>query len=159
MQNPPPGPPSDQGPPPQPGQVPPAPQEHYQQPYQQPAYVQPAGGAGIDKRTGGLVAYLLWWVTGVIMLFAGKNDLDVKYHAAQSIVFFGSITAIQIVLEVVGNFVGILFLVNLLVWLFAFVMWIVVLIKVWSARGARFDIPIVGGVVRPWAERLAASVG
>ena len=73
MQNPPPGPPS--GPPP----------GYPQQPYQ------PATSS-VDKKTGSFLAYVLWWVTGLIMLFVGKGDPDIKYHAAQSVVFFGGIT-------------------------------------------------------------------
>src|SRR5437588_1311749 len=79
MQNPPgspPGPPS--GPPPG-------------QPMGQPSQ----SSTGMDKRTSSLLAYVLWWLTGIVFLFVGKDDSDVKYHAAQSIVFFGSYSIVQ----------------------------------------------------------------
>jgi uncharacterized membrane protein len=37
-------------------------------------------------------------------------------------------------------------------------MWIVCLYKAWSGGGARFEIPLVGGVVTPYAEQIANSV-
>ena len=144
MQNPPPGPP--------PGQVPPPPPGYPQQPYQQPA------ASGVDKKTGAFLAYLLWWVTGIIMLFVGRADPDVKYHAAQSTVFFGSITVINIVLNIVGSAVHALGFVSWLVWVFAVVIWIICMAKAWSGGGARFPIPLIGGVITPYAEQLANSV-
>jgi len=59
---------------------------------QNPPPAQSAGG--VDKRTGATLSYLLWWVTGIIFLFVGKNDPDIKFHAAQSIVFFAPISII-----------------------------------------------------------------
>jgi uncharacterized membrane protein len=148
MQNPPPGPPP--GPPPpgyprQPG--------YPQQPYQPAA-------TGIDKRTGAFLSYLLGWVTGLIMLFVGRGDPDIKFHAAQSIVFFGGLTVIRILLGIVGSFTlgGVIFLLNTLLALFGFVIWIIVLVKAWTGGGARFQIPLVGGVVTPYAEQVADSV-
>src|SRR5947209_15772301 len=130
MQNPPPGPPPSTPPPgPPPGNPPPG---GYQQgtppPYQQGGYQQPAASSGIDKRTGAFLAYLLGWITGLIMLFVGKNDPDVKYHAAQSLVFFGGLQVLSIILSIVGGIVhlfGFISIVGYLVGLFAFIMWIV----------------------------------
>ena len=141
MQNPPPGPPS--GPPP----------GYPQQPYQ------PATSS-VDKKTGSFLAYLLWWITGIIMLFVGRGDPDIKYHAAQSVVFFGSISVIRVILGIVGSFTAgaAIFAISGLIQLFAIVIWIICMVKAWSGGGARFPIPIVGGVVTPYAEQLANSV-
>lgn len=171
MQNQPPGPPP--GPPPSnppPGQPPGNPPPGYESGTPPPSY-QPAtpsggyqstAGSGIDKRTGALLSYLLWWVTGIIFLFVGKNDPDVRYHAAQSTVFFGGITVVQIVLDIIagiGHGLGLLVLISWLIGLFGFIMWIYCLSKAWSGGGARFQIPLVGGVVTPYAEQIANSVG
>jgi uncharacterized membrane protein len=140
MQNPPPGPPPG-GPP--------------------PSYPPPSAAGGIDKKTGAFLSYLVGWITGLIFLFVSKNDPDVKYHAAQSVVFFGSITAINVLIDIATGvvhalwFLGFLgFLINI----FAFVIWIVCLVQSFSNNGARFPIPLVGGVVTPYAEQLASSV-
>jgi uncharacterized membrane protein len=146
MQNPPPGPP--------PGQVPPPPPGYPQQPYQQ------STTSGVDKKTGSFLAYLLWWITGLVMLFVGKGDPDIKYHAAQSIVFFGAISVIRIVLGIVGDFTlgAAIFAISALIQLFAIIIWIICMVKAWSGGGARFPIPLLGGVITPYAEQLANAV-
>ena len=179
MQNPPPGPPpgGDQpGYPPQggqppgyppPGQQPPGyPPQGYQQPpyqqqYQQPPY-QAAGG--VDKKTGAILSYLLGWLTGIIFLFVGKNDPDVKYHAAQSIVFFGGMTVVYWAIDILGIIINSLavdalfLLVRLVLGVFTVVVWIMCLVRANSYGGARFTIPVVGSLVTPYAEQLANAV-
>jgi uncharacterized membrane protein len=119
--------------------------------------------SGVDKKTGATLSYLFWWITGLIFLFVGKNDPDIKFHAAQSIVFFGAITVVRIVLALIGAFlpagVGfVLGLISLLILLFALVVWVMALYKAWTSEGARFNLPLVGGFVAPYAEQLAAAV-
>jgi len=162
MQNPPPGPPPSTPPPgPPPGAPPPGGyQPSTPPPYQGGGY-QPAASAGIDKRTGAFLSYLLWWITGLIFLFVGKNDPDVKYHAAQSLVFFGSVSVIDFVLRILANAsyaLGFLGIIAGLIWLFAVIIWVVCLYKAWSGGGARFQIPIVGSFITPYAEQIANSV-
>lgn len=149
MQNPPPGPPSGGQPP------------SYPPPGQPPGY-QPAA-AGIDKKTGAILSYLLGWVTGVIFLFVGKNDPDVRYHAAQSVVFFGGMTVVFWVVRILGGFFGlpisILFaLVMFALIIYNFVVWIMCLVQAANGNGARFQIPLVGSLVTPYAEQLANAV-
>src|ERR1700694_79799 len=62
---------------------------------------QPMASSGMDKKTAALLSYLVVWVTGIIFLFVGKDDPDVKYHAAQSVVFFGGIFIIEILVNIV----------------------------------------------------------
>jgi uncharacterized membrane protein len=177
MQNPPPGPPPGGQPPsyPPPGGQPPGYQPPggqppgYQPPggqppgypppgYQQPGYQQP-GAAGVDKKTGAMLSYVLWWITGIIFLFVSK-DPDVKFHAAQSTIFFGSISVIGAILDAAGAyFFGFLGFIAFLVWLFGVVVWVMALMRANSGGGARFALPWVGGVVGPYAEQLASSVG
>ena len=120
----------------------------------------PATGTGMDKKTAALLSYLLQWVTGIIFLFVGKNDPDVKYHAAQSVVFFGSIFVINLILQIISGVtgLGILGIVYDVIWIAQLVAWIYCLYKAWTGNGARFEIPIVGGVVTTYAEQLAARV-
>lgn len=168
MQNPPPGPPPGGQPPggqPPPGYQPPGgqppgyPPPGGQQPGYPPPGYQPPATSGIDKKTGAILSYLLWWITGIIFLFVGKNDPDVKFHAAQSTIFFGSISLIGIVLDVVGTYTfGFLGLISFLVWLFGVIVWIMCLIQANSSGGARFPIPWVGGVIAPYAEQLANAI-
>jgi uncharacterized membrane protein len=121
----------------------------------------PATGTGTNKRLGAVLSYLFWWISGIVLLFAGKEDGDVKYHAAQSVVFFGAVSALRLLLGVFAGVLGlrpVLLPLSGLLFLFAFVIWIVCLCRAWIDRGERFELPLVGGLVKPYAERLAASV-
>jgi uncharacterized membrane protein len=121
--------------------------------------MQPASSSGIDKKTGSWLSYLLGWLTGIIMLFVGKNDPDVKFHAAQSTVFFGSLFILQIIFTyVLGSFAGVFGVIGYLIGLVGFVYWIIALVKAFSGNGQRFELPLVGGFIAPYAERLASSV-
>jgi len=123
--------------------------------------MQPASQGGIDKKTGSWLSYLLWWITGIIMLFVGKNDPDVKYHAAQSIILFGSYSVIQLILRILGSIdvLGfIIGIISLLLFIAAVVLWIMLLVKAFQGNGERFEVPVIGGVITPYAEQLANSV-
>jgi uncharacterized membrane protein len=149
MQNPPPGPP--------PGGQPPYPPPGGQQPGYPPPGYQSAGG--VDKKTGAILSYLLWWVTGIIFLFVGK-DPDVKFHAAQSTIFFGGVFVIDFILNRIGAFTltGLLGLISFLIWLFAVVVWVMALVRANSTGGARFPLPLVGNFIAPYVEQLANAV-
>ncbi len=118
----------------------------------------PSAASGVDKRTGSTLAYLVVWITGIIFLFVGKNDPDVKYHAAQSVVTFGGLTVLQVALDIVGGYVGVFTALAGLVGLAQFLCWLYCLYRAWTGGGARFQIPVIGGLVTPYAEQLANSV-
>jgi uncharacterized membrane protein len=124
---------------------------------------QPGGmsSTGMDKKTAALLSYLVTWITGIIFLFVGKNDPDIKYHAAQSIVFFGGITVIEILVNIVttiSSALGFLSWLNFVLNIVVLVGWIYCLYKAWTGNGARFEIPVVGSIVTPNAELLASRV-
>src|SRR5438132_12702833 len=92
------------------------------------------GSAASNSKTNVILCYLLWWITGIIFLFVGKNDPDVKFHAAQSTIFFGSISIIGFVLREISGFTGlalgaILALVSFAIWLFGVIVWIMCLVR------------------------------
>ncbi|WP_245746469.1 DUF4870 domain-containing protein [Nocardia altamirensis] len=117
---------------------------------------------GLDKKTSAILAYALGWLTGIIFLFVGRNDPDVKFHASQSIVFFGAVAVVNVVLSIVGSLLGalgILFsLAGLVVAVFAVVVWIMAMVRANSVGGVRAELPIVGKFTAPYADRLANSV-
>ncbi|MBH0779356.1 DUF4870 domain-containing protein [Nocardia bovistercoris] len=118
---------------------------------------------GPDKKTSAVLSYALGWVTGIVFLFVGKHDPDVKFHASQSIVFFGAVSALNIVLSIVGSLLGALGIVfslaGLALGVFAVVVWIMAMVAANSSSGVRVELPLVGKFVAPYADRLAASVG
>ena len=127
----------------------------------------PAGGPvavaatseGLAENVAGLLCYLAGWITGIIFLLIDKRPF-VKFHAAQSIVVFGGLHIISVVLGIflgVSLFSGGLhlfgpgFLVLHLVNLVAFVLWILLMIKAY--QGERFKLPVVSDL----AESIAGK--
>ncbi|MFE5286856.1 DUF4870 domain-containing protein [Nocardia sp. NPDC056611] len=129
--------------------------------FSQPPANQPQS-AGLDKKTSAILSYALGWLTGIIFLFLGKNDPDVKFHASQSIVFFGAVSVLNFVLSIVGSLLGalgiIFSLAGLVVGLLALIVWIMAMVQANSTGGVRAPLPIVGKFIAPYADRLAGSV-
>ncbi|NKY48530.1 DUF4870 domain-containing protein [Nocardia cerradoensis] len=129
--------------------------------FSQPPANQPQS-AGLDKKTSAILSYALGWLTGIIFLFIGKHDPDVKFHASQSIVFFGAVSVLNVVLSIVGSLlgaVGIIFsLAGLVVAVFTVVVWIMAMVQANNTGGVRAALPIVGKFTAPYADRLANSI-
>jgi uncharacterized membrane protein len=74
----------------------------------------PAGatpvGATDDERTKGAIAYVLSWLTGIIVLIIAGDDKFLKFHAWQSIVFGIIATIVSLVLSFfcIGTIIGLL---------------------------------------------------
>lgn len=159
MQQPPPGPPEEPSEPsatPPPPMQPPPPMTEAPPPMAPPppAYSQPAmqSSSGMSRQTGSLIAYVLGWLTGIVMLFVSQ-DSEVKFNAAQSIVFFGGLSVINLVL----NFIPVIHYVTILISLFGFVCWIILLVRVSQNGGNRVEVPLVGAMVAQYAEKLVGA--
>jgi len=109
----------------------------------------------MDKKTAATITYLVTWVTGVIFLFLGKNDPDVKFHAARAIVTF---LPMQILITLAGLLPSPISYVSTVIWVGYIVTFVYCLYKAWTGNGARFEIPFLSGVVDPLAEQLASKV-
>lgn len=118
--------------------------------------------AGLNKKTSAILSYALGWLTGIIFLFVGKNDPDVKFHASQSILFFGTVSAVNIVLSILGSLLGalgiIFSLAGLALAVLTIVVWIMAMVQANNTGGVRAELPIVGKFTAPYADRLANSV-
>ncbi|KAA8888668.1 hypothetical protein F3087_12945 [Nocardia colli] len=116
----------------------------------------------MDKKISAILSYALGWLTGVIFLFVGKHDPDVKFHAAQSIVFFGAVSVLNIVLSIVGSFLGalgiIFSLAGLALSILTLIVWIMAMVQANKTGGARAALPIVGKFTARYADQLANSV-
>lgn len=114
---------------------------------------------GLDPKLAGLLCYILGIITGLIFFLIEKSNDVVRFHAAQSIVFSGSVIVLWIVLMIVGLILtsiswqlGNLFgLLSLVLWLGLFVVWVVLLIKGYS--GEKWKLPVLGDM----AERIASG--
>ncbi|MGD0956078.1 MAG: DUF4870 domain-containing protein [Candidatus Acidiferrales bacterium] len=117
----------------------------------------PAQGAGSTAQSGlaenvaGLLCYVLGWITGLIFFFIDKRPF-VRFHATQSIVVFGGLHIINIVLagifgmSLMGGFGGLSagVLLYWLIGLVGFVLWILLMIKAY--QNERFRVPVAADI-------------
>ena len=117
---------------------------------------------GPDKKTSAILSYALGWLTGIVFLYIAKNDPDVKHHAAQSTVFFGAVTILNIALSILGSLLGALGIVfslaGLALGLLALAVWITAMLRANKTGGHRAELPLVGKLTTPYAEKLAATI-
>ena len=113
-----------------------------------------AGAAASNKKTYTILAYVLGWIGGLIFLFVGKDDPDVKWNAAQSLLIFGGLSIVILILSFIP-FVG---LVGLLLWLVGFIFWVVFLIQSLQGNGERIPAPVIGSSIAPFVDQIAGAV-
>lgn len=144
----------------QPGQQYGQPGQQYGQPgqqYGQSQYGTPMAGPtsmGLEQNVAAGLSYVLGWVTGLVFFLMEKQNRFVRFHAMQSILFFGGLTVVDIVLSIAANIPG-LYLLTLctgpLVGLVALVGWIVLLIN--SFQGKYFKLPVIGDYAEKYANQ------
>lgn len=86
---------------------------------------------GLEQNVAGLLCYVLGWVTGIIFLILEKENQFVRFHAVQSIVVFGALTVVSIILSfipVIGWILG--YLIGIL----GFILWIVLMFKAYKGE-------------------------
>jgi uncharacterized membrane protein len=123
-----------------------------------PSQPQPMGGmpnaAGSNKKTYTILAYLLGWLTGLIFLFVGKDDPDVKWNAANSVVFFGGLSVLNVIL----GFIPVVNVLTVVVLVVGFIFWVMIMIQALQGTGQRIPIPGVGQYINKYVDQLANSV-
>jgi uncharacterized membrane protein len=119
----------------------------------QPAPMGGTGAVGSNKKTYTVLAYILGWIGGLIFLFVGKDDPDVKWNAAQSLIIFGGLSVIIAVLDAIH-----LVPVAALVWVVGFVFWVIFLIQSLQGNGSRIPAPLIGPTIERYVDQLANSV-
>jgi uncharacterized membrane protein len=117
--------------------------------------VVPAASTGLQENVAALLAYVLGWLTGIIFLLVDKRPF-VRFHAAQSVVVFGSLFILRMILLFggFGSFGGFFWLwgmVALLISLLMLVLWVVLMIQAY--QGKWFELPLAG----PIAKNIAGS--
>jgi uncharacterized membrane protein len=115
----------------------------------------------VEENVAGLLCYAGGWVTGLIFFLIDKRP-SVRFHAAQSIVVFGGLHVVYIILTTIFltgfragglgflSFAGLLFNVVRLV---GVVLWIVLMVKAY--QGERFQVPIAANLAESLATKYA----
>jgi uncharacterized membrane protein len=135
------------------GQTPYGQQGGYQQPFSTPT-----GGPtslGLSQNVAAGLSYVFFWVTGLIFFFTEKQNRFVRFHAMQSILFFGGLTILRIILGIIGiiPFVGIL--AGLVGWVVVAVWWVGWIVLMINAfQGNYFKLPIVGDYAEKYMDQF-----
>lgn len=139
---------------------------YYQQPGsnygQQGGYQQPFGTPGLANTSLGLtqnvaagLSYVFGWISGLIIFFTEKQNRFVRFHAMQSMLFFGGISISMFVLRfftglpLLGLFIS---LIVVLLGFIGFVGWIILMIN--AFQGRYFKLPIVGDYAEKYADQV-----
>ena len=149
-------------PPPPPGYAPPPPPGYGPPPPGYPPQGQYVQSSGLQENVASALCYALGWITGIVFLVMApyNQNRNIKFHAWQSIFFFGGATILSIVLGIIstamltGFSLGLwsLFRMIILVYdLAVLACWIFLMFKAYNNQ--RVVLPIVG----PLAEKQAYS--
>ncbi len=109
----------------------------------------PKSSTGLDENLAGLLCYLAGFITGIIFLILEKNNKTVRFHAMQSIIVFGGLFILNIVLGWVP-IIG--FLAGLLIPILTLVLWIVLMVKAY--QGQKFKLPVVGDIAEKQVDQM-----
>ncbi len=120
----------------------------------------PVAQSGLSENTAALLSYVLGWITGLIFYLIDSRPY-VRFHAAQSLVTFGGLHIIRIVLGAIFGFgwwfyggwanLGLGALLLGAVGIITLVLWIVCMVRAY--QGVRFKVPIAGDIAEGMAGR------
>ncbi|MDP9405772.1 MAG: hypothetical protein M3O86_04105 [Actinomycetota bacterium] len=106
-----------------------------------------------------MLSYLLFgWVGGLIMYFTQRHP-EVRFHAAQSVLFGIAWTVLWVLWSVVTGVVGLrsaglallLSLVSLVIALGGFALWVMLCIQGYNLK--HMKLPVIGDVAEQWAAK------
>ncbi len=94
------------------------------------------------------LSYFFFFITGIVILLVEKDDKFIRFHAMQSVLIFGAIFLINIIISTVLNpldFFGVLTtVISSLMTIITVVVWAVSMIKAYN--GEIFKWPLVGKI-------------
>ncbi|MBZ5641156.1 MAG: zinc-ribbon domain-containing protein [Acidobacteriia bacterium] len=123
----------------------------------QVAQTSQSAAPGMAENVAGLLCYSLGWLTGIVFFLIDKRPF-VKFHAAQSIVVFGGLHIINIVVAIffgtgmmMGGFgaFGMGAALYGLISLIAFILWILLMVKAYQHE--KFEIPVAAGIAKSFS--------
>src|SRR4029453_2146204 len=114
---------------------------------------------GVEPRLSALLCYSAWWISGLIFLIVEQQHRAVRFHAAQSVVLFGGLSLVIVVLSAAS--VGMLVvsaaafqaarLLVYLVWMGAGAFWMLLMLK--TFQGETWRVPFASDLARRLSER------
>ena len=143
-------------------------QEYKDSTYQPPSSAVPTMSAygptttPLSARTEAILGYALWWLGGLVFFVIERKNRFVRFHAAQSFIFFGGISLLWGVLYLIGiiPLLGVLLSIPLsfistIITVVAVVAWLFLMFQMY--RGKNFRIPIVSGYADSLVDRFTSK--
>jgi uncharacterized membrane protein len=112
---------------------------------------------GMKENVAGLLCYLASWITGLIFYLLEKESKFVKFHAAQSLVTFGSLTVLSIVISILTGIFSIFHLgfifqiLGLIVWIVFIIFWIMGMVTAYQGKTVKF--PLFGDIAESFVNK------
>jgi len=103
---------------------------------------------GLSANVAGLLCYVGGWISGIVFLVIEKKSKFVRFHAWQSIMTFGVLTVVYLILfsiPIIGWVLG------WIIWVLGLVLWIILMIQ--AGTGKMWKLPWAGN----WAEKQASK--
>ncbi len=114
---------------------------------------------GIRARTAGWLSYLFLWVTGLIFFLLEKENRFVRFHAMQSILFFGGLSILEVIIRVIETLLSYsvfpIFgfgVISSVVGLVSFICWIVLMVR--ASKGIYYKLPVIGDFADKLIDRI-----
>jgi uncharacterized membrane protein len=104
----------------------------------------------LAPRVAGLLCYLGVWITGIVFIVIEQKNKWVRFHAAQSLVTFGTLWVAGMIL---GNIPYIKFFFSPALGILGVILWIVLMVKAYN--GEKFKLPFFGDI----AEMIVGTSG
>jgi uncharacterized membrane protein len=105
-----------------------------------PAHTEKTSICGVAANVIAAASYMVGFVTGIVVLFAEKENRFVRFHAMQSTIFFGVVVLLDVLLQVIP-LLGFLLVIFLVIPASA-VVWLLMMYKAY--QGEEYKLPIVG---------------
>lgn len=131
-------------PPPPPDPNYPPPRQSYPPP---PPGYSPQTESGLSQNVAGLLCYVLGWLSALVFLFIDKRPF-VRFHAMQSLLLFGGIHILHIVLSWVllpaMRLWSLLIVISSLLSLVSLALWVMMMVKAYQCQWYR--LPYIGDI-------------
>ncbi len=116
-----------------------------------------ATSVNMNENIEALLAYLFGWLSGLVILLLEKKSRFAKFHAAQSVVVFGGLTVLEIIVAILAipfAVIGLGVIITLLyalIYLTMLVLWILLMVKAYQHEDYR--VPFAADI----ADKLVKS--
>lgn len=108
------------------------------------------------------MSYVLGWFSGLIFFVIERKNRFVRFHAAQSFIFFGIVSVVYIVIRLLSIIPVLGFLLNpvlgcatLILLIPAALIWVLLMIQAY--RGVNFRLPIISGYADSLIDRFTSK--